>query len=230
MNENLLINAVQAKFITLPDEEIIFAQRRHWLTFAIPCLILALFGFTCWILLIVGTPFLINYFSIIIPATLFLSICILSIAMRSVIEWYYHIYIISNRKILEISYSPLTSHQINEVLLDQVKCTEIDSKTEGLINELLDIGHVVITFDRPTHEEELVFAYMKSPHAIETYLQNALSRCPAQSNQNTNAVLQKSLVPIIFNSHFNKKKHHLVKWLHSGNYPNLESNLGGVTI
>ncbi len=233
MSDNFFIRAIEKKFVTLPEEELIFAARKHWLTFVVPCVILSFLIVALWSVAIMGSSLFITYITIVIPTILLLTIGILSAALRSVIEWYYHFYIITNRKIVDISYNPLTSHQVNEVLLDQVKCTEIDTKTEGIIDELMDIGHVVITFDRPTHEEELTFAYMKHPHTIETYLQDALCRCPTQNQstqKNPDTSIQNHLVPLVLNSPFNKKKHHLVKWLHRGNYPDLEVNFGGFSL
>ncbi len=97
-----------------------------------------------------------------------------SLALRSIIDWYFNVYVVTSRKIIEVSYSPLSSHTINQVLLDQVRCTEIDTKIEGILNDVLDIGNVVITFDRPTHQEEFAFEYVKNPREIEKYLQSTV--------------------------------------------------------
>lgn len=173
--------AVQSRFVTLPGEKLIFAQRKHWLIFAVPLFILSLTGIMCLASLIIASSFFINYTFLLIPAYLLSLIFMLSLALRSIIDWYFNIYIITNRRIMEVSYSPLSSHQINEVLLDQVKCTEIDTKIEGVINDFLDIGHVTITFDRPTHEEAFVFSYLLNPRKIEAYLQGALYKNASQN-------------------------------------------------
>lgn len=177
-----LAQAVQSRFITLPGEKLIFAQRKHWLAVGLPIFILSVMGIMCLASLIVTSLFFMNYMFLLIPAYLLLLIFMLSLALKLIINWYFNIYIVTNRKIMEISYSPLSSHQTNEVLLDQVKCTEIDTKIEGLINDFLDIGQVIITFDRPTHQEEFVFNYMESPRTIEAYLQGALYRNTFQNN------------------------------------------------
>ncbi|MBI4092132.1 MAG: hypothetical protein HY427_02945 [Candidatus Levybacteria bacterium] len=109
-------------------------------------------------------------------------IFISTIIIRSIIDWYFSFYIATNRKIIEVSYRPLSSREVNEVLLDQVKCTEIDSKVGGAINEFLDIGDVIVTFDRPTHQEEFVFENVPDPKKIETHLESAL--CPMPMVQN----------------------------------------------
>lgn len=174
MKSNHLIQAAQSRFVTLPGEELIFAQRKHWLTFATPIFMLSIMGIAASIALIIASSMFINYLFLLLPAFLLMSVFILSVSLRSIIEWYFNIYVITNKKIMEISYNPLSSQQVNEVLLDQVKCTEIDIRTEGFLNDILDIGHVIVTFDRPTHQEEFVFDYVESPRQIEAYLEGAL--------------------------------------------------------
>ncbi len=192
MKSNLLIQAAQSRFVTLPGEELIFAQRKHWLTFATPIFMLSIMGIAASIALIIASSMFINYLFLLFPAFLLMSVFILSVALRSIIDWYFNIYIVTNKKIMEISYSPLSSQQINEVLLDQVKCTEIDTKTEGFLNDILDIGHVIVTFDRPTHQEEFVFDYMESPRKIEAYLEGALYGSTFQNIDNQNILYKKN--------------------------------------
>ena len=170
--QNILTTAVHEKFVTLPGEELIFAQRKHWSVFAFPLGVFIFIASLTFIVSLAAYPLFSAYFSLITAGLCLMVAFILSLAVRSVIDWYFNIYVVTNRKILEISYSPLSSHKIYEVLLDQVKCTEIDVKIEGFINDLLDVGHVIVTFDRPTHQEEFVFDYMENPRALESFLQN----------------------------------------------------------
>ena len=206
---NTLINSIKAKFVTLPEEEIMCAQRKHWLVIVVPIVILSILGIAAWILLIIVSSYLTNYIIVLLPSAVLITLISLSIALRSFIDWYYNIYVITNRKILTISYSPLTSHKINEILLDQVKATEIDTKIDGILNELLNIGHVFVTFDRPTHGEELMFSYVKNPNKIETYLQNALYHAPAQNHNGNQQKRAMKLPSIVL---YNKDKRHIGKW------------------
>lgn len=174
MIDKYLANAVKEKFVNLPGETLILVERKHWSTFAAPLALLSIMGVFAWVVLVTASSFFVNYMVLLLPALLLTSTFILSIGVRVVIDWYYNLYIVTNRKIMELSYSPLSSHTVNSVLLDQVKCTEIDTKIEGIINDILDIGHVIITFDRPTHQEEFVFEHLGNPEKVESYLQNAL--------------------------------------------------------
>ena len=98
----------------------------------------------------------------------------LSFITKNIIDWYFHMYILTTRKMLEIRYTPLSSYIMNDVLLDKVNCTEIDFRTKGIVNELLDIGDVVITFDRPTSQEEFVLRDIKSCHKLGSFLTRKL--------------------------------------------------------
>jgi hypothetical protein len=106
---------------------------------------------------------------------------------------------------MELSYVPLSSHQTNSILLDQVKCTEIDTKIEGLFNDLLDIGHVVITFDRPTHKEAFILEHLHNPEKVESYLQNALYPNMTDSGLKLNP-------PGVTSGIYNKDKNFPGKW------------------
>lgn len=90
-------------------------------------------------------------------------------------------YILTTRKILEISYNPLSSRIVNDVLLDHVNCTEIDLKTNGFFNELIGMGDIVITFDRPTHQEEFVFRDIEECQDLGKYLTRKLMDRQMQS-------------------------------------------------
>lgn len=89
-------------------------------------------------------------------------------------DWYFHLYILTNRKILEVWYAPLYSHVMNDVLLDQVNCTQVDFRRSGFLNEMLDMGDVVLTFDRPTHQEEFIFKDVSKSYKLGVFLTRKL--------------------------------------------------------
>lgn len=174
IQEKSFIKAIESKFTMLPGEELIFAQRKHWSTFAFPIIVMSIFGLVVISILALSFNILGHYTLQLATFITFLFVFLESLALRAILDWYFNIYVLTTRRIIEISYSPLASHKINQVLLDQVRCTEIDTKIEGIVNDLLNIGHVIITFDRPTHQEELVLEYVKDPRKIENCLQRVL--------------------------------------------------------
>ena len=187
-NINEALNkAIEKKFIKLPKEELILVERKHWLTYGVPIAILVAMGL---VLISVVIPFTYsfwgNYLYLLLPSVLLMIAFISSLSLRSLVDWYFNLYILTNRKIMEVSYRPLSSHQINEVMLDQVKCTEIDTKIEGMVNDILDIGHVMITFDRPTHQDAFVMEYVNDPREIKNYVQSIVNNNGNYSIPNAN--------------------------------------------
>jgi hypothetical protein len=169
-----LTQAIRSKFVTLAGEDLILIQRKHPLVFILPVSAASTLGLISLVTSVILYPFIANYFTLLLAALFVIFIFISTAAIRSVVDWYFNLYVVTNRKIIEVSYKPLASRVTNEVLLDQVKCTEIDTKVGGMLNELLDIGDVIVTFDRPTHQEEFIFNDVEDPKAIEVHLENAL--------------------------------------------------------
>lgn len=62
------------------------------------------------------------------------------------------------------------SKVIYEVLLDQVRCTEVDVEGNGLVNEIFNVGTVLITFDRPTNEKIFSIENIKRPRTVAMHL------------------------------------------------------------
>jgi len=93
---------------------------------------------------------------------------------KIVVDWHCHFYILTTNRILEVCYKPLFSNYINNVILNQVKSTEIDIEKAGIINQLLDMGNVIVTFDRPTHQEEFRLMNIKNPKEIGFLMSDVL--------------------------------------------------------
>lgn len=173
--ENNQISARKIHFLTLPGEKLLASERKHWFVIVAPLVYLVAFG-----LLLFSLNFYL--FFILSPSLLFFSLASLLILLlltnimtKLLVEWYFHVYIITTKKIVEMSYAPLSSQSVNEVLLDQVRCTEIDTKTHGMINEFIEKGDVIVTFDRPTHQEECILADVYKPEALGLFLGDTLS-------------------------------------------------------
>lgn len=169
LNDRLSEDQV-GKFKLFADEELIFACREHWLPMILRIVKFSLIG----LILAVMTSF---FFVIVVQSTnLAISSFILMVliaglvVMREFIHWSFHIYIATTKQIIEIHYNPLLSHSVNSVLLDQIRCTEIDVAMYGIIPELIGIGNVELTFDRPTHKEQFVIRGIRSPRAVASLL------------------------------------------------------------
>lgn len=172
--QDRLTQALSSNFLTLPGEKFLLATRKHWFVLAVPLVITGIVSF----MLVILSSFLLLFF----PSfpTLFFSIMLLILlfafaySTKLVVDWYFHIYLVTSRKILEVCYSPFFSYNVNDVLLDQVRCTEVDVQTDGIINELLNLGDVTMTFDRPTHQEAFALLEIADPKKVGIFLGDAL--------------------------------------------------------
>ena len=164
------------KFLSVVGEKLVIATRRHWFVLATP-IVAILAGSATLVLISLSLSLLIPLFAkttFFISSLLLITSITLSFITKTVVDWYCHLYIVTTRKILEVCHAPLTSSKINEVLLDKVRCTEVDIKVNGPVEEFIDIGDVIVTFDRPTHQEEFTFEGIKDPKTVGLFLSDIL--------------------------------------------------------
>lgn len=175
MNTNgMITNGNWNVFLTLKDEHLLIVKRKHPFMVIMPILLVG-----CLTLFFISSAFIIfHYFfqssSLIFITTLLLISIGISLATKIIVDWYFHMYILTNRKILELRYTPLTSYVVNDVMLDRVSCTEIDLRSNGFLNEMIDMGDIAITFDRPTSQEEFILKDIQGSHELATYLTQQL--------------------------------------------------------
>jgi hypothetical protein len=157
-------------FLTLTGEKLLLVQRKHVFVVVMPILFTSLSGFFllfCDFFLFIHT---LDSFSLFFTTALLIISVVLSFITKIIIDWYFHLYILTNRKMLEVWYTPLASHVMSDVLLDKVNCTEIDLRVNGFIHELIDMGDVIITFDRPTQQEVFVLKDIENSHDVGKFL------------------------------------------------------------
>lgn len=169
LNDRLTDSQIE-KFKLFDNEELIFACREHWLPVTLnvirETIISLLLASTFALIFIFGAQSIAFAISIFMFTILVGSI----ISVRNLIYWSFHMYIATNKQIIEVHYTPLLSQATNSVLLDQIRCTEIDVSMYGIIPGLIGIGDVEITFDRPTHKEQFIIHSIRSPHTIANLL------------------------------------------------------------
>lgn len=172
-------------FLTTSGERLLITTRQHWIALIWPLVVTVLVASALIILTAFAFLWTIHSPTMFISITLLIVLVGLNLATKLIIDWYFHLYVITNRKIIKAQYSPLFSHVVNEIMLDQVRCTEIDIQMGGFINELIDVGNVEITFDRPTHQEEFVLSNIKNPKKVGIFLGDMLDimkRQPAETS------------------------------------------------
>lgn len=155
--------------LTLPGERVLVSKRQHPFT-----LILRIAGIVfIWVILIsfgIIASTLINSPPLFFIYLLLITAITTNTALKVAIDWYYHVYIVTDRKILEIRSKPLFSDKIDNVILDQVRTTEIDTNIPSILHELLDMGDVVLGFDRPSHDRPFVLTDIRYPEETASYL------------------------------------------------------------
>lgn len=170
----MIIKGDWNNFLDLQGEELFLVQRKHIFTLISPILLIISF-----FLMFAVLSFLLFYYIFasmmlfVLSLLLFVSIS-MSLSVYSFAYWYYNLYILTSKKILEVKYSPLSSHVINDIFLEKVNCTEIDLSTKGFFHELIDMGDLTITFDRPTHQEEFMLQNIKNCDDIGKFLTQKL--------------------------------------------------------
>ncbi|MBI2613458.1 MAG: hypothetical protein HYW62_01700 [Candidatus Levybacteria bacterium] len=160
----------------LPKETLLLRKRNHWYLLVQPLSFATLIFF--------AAIFFISYFFFQIFNDLLLFIITLLIVLMVYIntvikflaDWYCHFYVLTSRRIMEITYKPLFSKNMNNVIINQVKSTEIDVEMEGMLAQLLDIGSVIVTFDRPTHQQEFYMHSIKDPKSVGFLLTEQLDQ------------------------------------------------------
>lgn len=169
-------------FTTAEDETLIIAQREHWFSLVISMIVIASIALVSVFSSFFTFSYLLAHYQLFLISSFIITTIVLGLLLKLWIDWYFHLYIVTNKKILEVWYKPFFSEIINDVLLDQVRCTEVDTKIHGILYELMDIGDITLTFDRPTHQEEFTLHNIAHPRMVGMYLAKELG-----SSKNTNA-------------------------------------------
>ncbi len=169
--------------LTTQDEEVILAAREHVAPMLLRCFYIFCALISVSSIAAIGTFILFNDIVITIGIYLLVLFILSGLITREIIHWHLHIYLITNKKISELRFTPLFSEISNYILLDQLRCTEIDTKRQGLVPELLNMGDVSITFDRPTHQEEFVLKNIRSPRRTAHTLSAKLQKTPSLASK-----------------------------------------------
>src|SRR5665811_2182008 len=112
-----------SKILTLPDEKLVMARRKHFYVLLPPLTLVAFFAFILIYAFYALFSFLLVSQSLLITSIITAIIASLSISAKIVTDWYFHFYVVTNKRIIEISHAPLFSHTMCDVLLSQVRCT-----------------------------------------------------------------------------------------------------------
>ncbi|HUQ85275.1 MAG TPA: hypothetical protein VM077_03025 [Candidatus Limnocylindrales bacterium] len=174
MKDGMVIKGDWDNFLNLEGEELLFVKRRHPFIIIYPLFLISTFTVIFSLFSQFLFTFIVPSFPLFIATTLLICSFSMSLMIYSYIYWYFHLYILTTRKILEVKYTPLFAHVVNDIFLDKVNCTEIDLSSKGFFHELIDMGDLIITFDRPTHQEEFILQDVKDCDELGKFLTQKL--------------------------------------------------------
>lgn len=175
-------------FVTFPDEKLILAARQHKFLLVLPIVLVSMFSILSFAVLIAF--FSGRYYSIQFFISLFFLVVILANAaiIKLLSDWYYHFYVVTSRKIVEVSCNPLFSRVISGLLLEQVRITEVDVQVDGMINDLFNMGHVIIDFDRMAHNEQFTLYNIENPHETSRLLAHSFELIMQHGSMNKSQI------------------------------------------
>lgn len=160
--------------LSFPEEKLVIAKRQHPIVFLGPIIFSILISVAVIVFIYVISLNVFRSPIVFIGLSLLILIILIGLITKTVVDFYFHFYIVTDRQILEVIAVPFYKDRIFDVLLDQVRTTEIDSKIPSVLHEILDMGDVVIGFDRPSHEQQFVLTNIKAPRETELVLSKQL--------------------------------------------------------
>lgn len=163
------------QFLTFYNEKLLLAKRKHWFILVVPLTSIFFLNVIIAIGILFFFTLVVRSSSLLISSVLLVSAYSAALSLKLIVDWYFHLYIVTTHKIIEAEFKPLSSETINDVLLNQVRCTEVDTRINGIISELVDLGDVIVTFDRPTQRAEFIFADIRNPREVGMYLGEVLA-------------------------------------------------------
>lgn len=162
----------QIKFETYEDGEKLFLLLRSHPFTQIGWLLNAVFLF---ILLFVLNVFIQNFFNMaqVLIANIFGTVFILSYVWFNVINWYFNVGIVTNKKVVDIDFSSVLYKEVTVAGLDNIQ--DITIKTGGYIESLFDYGTISIQ-TAATQEANIEFSNVPHPTDAVQIINKLLSR------------------------------------------------------
>ncbi len=198
-NENNNLTVTAGILPELGREKVLIVKRHHWFILAARIVATMFVYIVAVAASIAGFIFMTTNLLLLASINIVLFLLASSTLLKIIVDWYCNFYVVTTRRVLELSHKPLFSDRLNNVILNQVKSTEIDVNTNGIINKLLDMGDVTLTFDRPTHHDEFTFSNIENPKAVGLLLCEALDV----------AKEDREYSPIWYNYYYKQHKEHM---------------------
>jgi uncharacterized membrane protein YdbT with pleckstrin-like domain len=159
------------KFETqMPDEEVILVLRAHPIT-QIGWIIN---GFVFLIILLVINPFIAPFLNPgqSIYLNIFLLVMILNYLYFNFLNYFFHVGIITNQRIVDIDFHGVAYKEFTTTRLDRVE--DITSKSGGFIASIFNFGDIFI--QTAGSEANIEFHKVANPQVVATIINNFIGR------------------------------------------------------
>lgn len=168
-------------FKTEKDEKILYSIRKHWFILAKSWL-RALVSFLIIILILILTSFrVLNYWLLILILGIWFLVTLVY-AFYEWLIWYLDLYIITNKRIVDIEQKSLFLRQISETSLDKIQ--DITFEITGFWATLLNFGTLKI--ETAGKETAINFDLIKNPSKIQKIIFNLQNNLTQNNKINKN--------------------------------------------
>ncbi|OGY31099.1 MAG: hypothetical protein A3A61_04040 [Candidatus Woykebacteria bacterium RIFCSPLOWO2_01_FULL_43_14] len=150
----------------LEGEKIVLVLRKHWFTnlrWVFTSVVLLFFPAILLNVLLVGSPELVNSVPLNyqMVLTLLWYLMVLGFTFEQFLMWYFNVYIVTNKRIVDVDFFGLFYKQISETEIDKVQ--DITHRVAGIPNTFFNYGDVLIQ----TAGETLNFEFQSTPYPAE---------------------------------------------------------------
>jgi membrane protein YdbS with pleckstrin-like domain len=152
------------------DEEIIMISRKHWIAYCMHIIIALVVPIIPIILLVISS----NTYDIFGKTTIYLGLFVASlvisvnIIVTAIIQWYYNISIITDKRILSLKVNNIFQHSYTEILWKKIQDVSHDSV--GPLSSIFDVGNVYI--DTAGEGVDLTLKLVPKPRDIQEVINN----------------------------------------------------------
>ena len=150
------------------DEEIILVTRKHWIAYATHILIAFFLPLVPIILLVLNSNNTFGKSSTYIGLFVATIVISVNIIVTALIQWYYNVSIITDKRIVSMKVSSIVQHKYTEILWRKIQDVSHDSI--GALSSIFDIGNVYI--DTAGEGIDLTLTFVPKPRDVQDVIDN----------------------------------------------------------
>jgi hypothetical protein len=151
------------------DEEIIMITRKHWVAYFTHILLAFFIPLLPIVLLVISSNSDIYGKSTVYLGLFVASVVIsINIVVTAIVQWYYNISIITDKRILCLKVNSIFQHSYTEILWRKIQDVSHDSI--GVLSSIFDIGNVYL--DTAGEGIDLTLKFVPKPRDVQEVINN----------------------------------------------------------